>query len=359
MEFSEKSKMKLLGWMQLSFLNSSLLSYGVVGWMHQKFSQNNIEPLKDFTIGQVSQDDHQFYPKLSKPFRQPQRDSHRRSFTGIEAAQVEGNHEEEPSGAISELFPGFLAVGTLGSDPNITDPSTPTFTISAENITEKETEISENEFKLVNDSSRRDCHVSAGRSSHCSTLTPSEKPLEGPGTNVNGTTVFPLQGYHFGSIIEWSEKTTEEKKEHRTTLGELFHKTKTVEENYGGKYQREGKRIEKEADKSAVHVMKKMLKKKMLHATKSSTAADDGNAHSVSAETNLRKCNLYHGHNNGSHELADEDIMVFPQRAFSKDSIRCYKSQSKPTQTMISCNDSSGNREYWIKTDADYLVLEL
>ncbi|KAB2041744.1 hypothetical protein ES319_D02G168200v1 [Gossypium barbadense] len=121
-------------------------------------------------------------------------------------------------------------------------------------------------------------HVSAGRSSHGSTITLSGKPIEGSDTNGNGTTVCPLQ-----------ETTTVAKKEHRTSLGELFQRTKITEENVGGKYDKEEKRTEKEGDKSAVHIMKKMLKKKMLNASRSSTAATEGNIDSASAETKLHK----------------------------------------------------------------------
>ena len=260
--------------------------------------------------GQSSLDDQQFYSKPNygtKSFKQPQRDHLRKSFAGVEAARVEEeDYEEESSSAISELFHGFLAIGTLGSDPNIPDPSTPTFAISLENITEKETEVTENELKLINDelekvlgaeakeegcndSSGRNSHVSTGRSSHGSTITLSGKPMEGPDTNGNGTTVCPLQGYLFGSAIELSETTTVAKKEHRTSLGELFQRTKITEENFGSKYDKEEKRTEKEGDKSAVHIMKKMLKKKMLNASRSSTVATAGNIDSASAETKLHK----------------------------------------------------------------------
>lgn len=227
----------------------------------------------------------------------------RKSFAGMEAARVveeEDYEDQESSAAISELFHGFLAIGTLGSDPN-GDPSTPTFGISLENITEKETEVTENELKLINDelekvlgaedgcndSSGRNSHVSLGRSSHGSTITLSGKPLmEGQDTNGNESTVCPLQGYLFGSAIEMSETTTTvaNKKEHRTSLGELFQRTKVAEENPGNKFEREEKRnTDKEADKSAVHLMKKILKKKMLHASRSS------GVDSTSAETKLHK----------------------------------------------------------------------
>ncbi|KAL4333272.1 hypothetical protein GQ457_07G017430 [Hibiscus cannabinus] len=397
----------------------------LLGWMHRKFRQNSSEVLKDFAIGpscncltgQSSLDDQQFYSKPyynTTPFRQPQ--SHlRKSFAGVESARVEEeDYEEEESSAISELFHGFLAIGTLGSDQNIPDPSTPTFAISVENITEKETDVTENELKLINyelervlgaeakeegcnDSSGRNSyvstgrssHVSTGRSSHGSTITLSGRPIEGPDSNGNGNTVCPLQGYLFGSAIELSETTTVAKKEQRTSLGELFQRTKITEESFGSKYDKEEKRMEKEGDKSAVQIMKKILKKKMLNASRSSTAATGGTTDSASAETKLHKIlHMFHrkvhpessiaaykhnrpqknenkkgigydgSHENGRHSLADEDIIIVPQRALSKD-MRRYSNQSNPSQFTLSCNDSNGNRECWIKTDADYLVLEL
>lgn len=56
----------------------------------------------------------------------------------------------------------------------------------------------------------------------------------------------------------------------------------------------------------------------------------------------------------------DQDIMLYPEQAFSSNqSMRRYKSQSNPPQFALSSLDSNGNKEHWIKTDADYLVLEL
>lgn len=240
------------------------------------------------------------YPKSNyggnKPFK---KDNYfRQSFAGLEAARADEDQDQDfyyedepPAAAISDLFDGFLAIGTLGANPNV--PSTPTFGTSVDNITEKATEVTENELKLINDelekvlvaetnkedgynydSSARNSHVSNGRSSHGSSIT-----LGGKSTDC------PLQGYLFGSAIEMSETTTTTavpKKENRTSLGELFQKTKVMEDP------KEEKRILENnykeggtGDKSAAHsIMKKMLKKKMLHP---------------SAETKLHKVRHIYG----------------------------------------------------------------
>lgn len=54
--------------------------------------------------------------------------------------------------------------------------------------------------------------------------------------------------------------------------------------------------------------------------------------------------------------LPDEDIIIFPQQSLSnmsKESMRCFRSHSNPPQIAISGSDSNGNRECWIKTDAN------
>ncbi|XP_004310225.1 PREDICTED: uncharacterized protein LOC101307273 isoform X2 [Fragaria vesca subsp. vesca] len=387
----------------------------LLGWMHRKFRQNSNEPV--FLIGQPSLDDQQYYGKANygnKPFKQGQRDHQlRNSFAGLESAKVdqEDYFEDESYAAASELFHGFLAIGTFGSDQVITEPSTPTLGMSVENITEKETEATENELKLINDelekvlvaeakdeicndSSGRNSHVSNGRSSHGSTITLSGKMLEVPESNgTNGTTVCPLQGYLFGSAYELPETTTVAKKEQRTSLGELFQKSKLTEENYSGaKLSKEEKRADqKEADKSSIHLMKKKLMKKVLHmnaSSRSSTAAGEPG----SAETKLNKIlQMFHrkvhpenstaGEKSGKYQKSenkkrrssdgisnhrdqvfpdDQDIMLYPEQVSSSNQImRRYKSQSNPPQFALGALDSNGNKEHWIKTDADYLVLEL
>ncbi|XP_060215727.1 protein LAZY 1-like [Lycium barbarum] len=377
----------------------------LLGWMHRKFRQNSSEPLKDFSVGnpctcltgQPSLDDLQGYPKsnfYNKSLSKGQRDKHlRKSFAGLEAAV---RAEDDLSEESSELFHGFLAIGTLGT---LDDPSTPTFSISVENIAEKDTEVTENELKLINDelekvlgaeankddacnlSSGRNSYVSTGRSSHGSTITLSGKQLESTENNGNGTTVCPLQGYLFGSTVGLPETTpasASDKKERRPSLGELFQKTKLAEENYGAKSE---KRTDKDSDKSAVHIMKKVLKKKMLHASSRHSVSSGGNVDSTSAEPKLHKIlQMFHrkvhpersiaaqkpdkssktekAYDRGGPSLARDDITIIPHHRLSKDSIKVLKGQSHMQQFTLD-GDINENRECWIKTDADYLVLEL
>jgi len=51
-----------------------------------------------------------------------------------------------------------------------------------------------------------------------------------------------------------------------TSLGELFQRSKSTEENFSAKCEKEEKRTKKELDKSAMNLMKEKLKKRMLHA---------------------------------------------------------------------------------------------
>ncbi|KAM2541515.1 hypothetical protein TB2_021072 [Malus domestica] len=380
------------------FTHLSVLAFS--GWMHRMFRQNSNDPFKVSVVGQPSLDDQQYYPKSNwgtKPFKQAPKDQHlRKSFNGLDAARAEEEYyEEESSAEASVLFHGFLAIGTLGSSDQVnTEPSTPMLGISVENITEKETEATENELNLINDelekelvavpakddicndSSGRNSYVSNGRSSQGSTITLSGKALEGAANKGNnGTAVCPLQGYLFGSAYELSETTIVAKKEHRTSLGELFQRTKLAEEISGAELIKE----EKRADKSAMHLIKKMLKKKMLHASSrgSGRAADHASAETklnkilhmfrrkVHPETSAaeRKPGKYKGnqskkkpssegtYNNGGQ---DEDILLYPQQGFSSmQSMWRYKSQSNPLQFVLSGMDSKENREHWIKTGAD------
>ncbi|CAL5338644.1 unnamed protein product [Camellia sinensis] len=360
----------------------------LLGWMHRKLRPS--EALKDFAIGKPSLDEQQYDMKANygtKTLGKSQRYNHLRKSFAIE----EDDFEEESSAAISQLFHGFLTIGTLGSDTVIADPSsTPTFAISVENITKKETEVTEHDLKLINDELEKvldvkgkedGCNDSSGRNSHVSTITLSGKTLEGTETSGNRTTMCPLQGYLLGSAIELPET----KKEHRTSLGELFQRTKMTEENSVTKCESGEKKADKETNKSAIRLMKKILKKRMVHdSSRTSTTVTGGNVISASMETKLHKIlHMFHkkvypenstsawksdkphknepknnityeeGYYDGDYTHPGEDIIIFPHTTLSKESIRCFKRHSNPSQLTISGSNSNGNSENWINTDAD------
>ncbi|OVA09583.1 hypothetical protein BVC80_9101g108 [Macleaya cordata] len=364
---------------------------------------------------QPSLDDQQYLPNKPTYGSKPPRHNHfqkenllRKSFAGLDSVRIEEEDEDEDfneddsSVSLSGFFNGLLTIGTLGSDPPVvSEPETPTFAVSVENVTEKETELTENDLKLINeelekvlgadvkddryynDSSGRTSHVS-GRTSHGSSITLSGSTDHQVINGANGTAVCPLQGYLFGSPIDLPETTTvATRKEHRTSLGELFQKSKIEEKS--------GENKEDKRDSTGEKSMKKMLKWRLLRG---STATAD----SVSAENKLQKLlqifnrkvhpesstaikrsNKSHKNesnknnnnnvpyydgdycNNADDRTAlDEDIMLFPprtqtqrERTLTKDRLRRYKSHSNPPPFELGGSDSNGNREYWIKTDAD------
>ncbi|XP_024994957.1 protein LAZY 1-like [Cynara cardunculus var. scolymus] len=367
----------------------------LLDWMNRKF--RNGEPLKEFStgnpctclMGQPSLDDFEYYPKsnyYAKPSSKARETNHRKSFACLEAVRGDDESMEDASAALSVLFHGFLAIGTLGTDPVTSDPATPTFSTSVEYIMEKETEATENELQFINDelekvlggegreddSSGRNSHVSIGRSSHGSTITLSGKPLEAA-DNENGAVACPLQGYLFGSAIELTETTTG-KKEHRTSLGELFQKTKLAEENTGPKCNRVEKQKEKETDKSAVHLMKKILKGRKASGGTIDTASAD-KKHKIlqmfqrkvhPERTKSQNQSKYaangtyvneDGYKKRNQMLSGEDITTFSESEISKKSAN--NTRSNMPQATCGASDSNGNRECWIKSDAEYLVLEL
>ncbi|XP_077226938.1 regulator of nonsense transcript protein [Tasmannia lanceolata] len=366
----------------------------LLGWMHRKFKQNNTgEPFKDFAIGnscnclsgRPSLDEQQLGPKhgfYSRPsLRSHPKDTFRKSFAGLEE---EEEYDEENIDE-SEIFHGLLAIGTLGSAP-------------VDTITEKQTEVTENDLRLINDELEKvlvieeGSDVSSARNSHVSV---------GKQMATDGN-VCPLQGYLFGSPIELAEtEKARAKKEQRTSLGELFLKSRMAEEKGtdGDKWKCE----REEKEKSGVHLVKKMLKRRTLSRSSASVGAATGtgnatatatNPDHVSADTKLNKIlQIFHrkvhpessttmkkpnksekyeiknnisygggdggGEEHGNQSLHNHHTLIFPRRAIEKDHIRHYKCNSNASALTLDGSDSNGNREYWIKTDADYLVLEL
>lgn len=168
------------------------------------------------------------------------------------------SHESDHQEDSVELFHGFLTIGTLGTLG--TEPSTPTFSISAvEYVVEKEEEETMNDDVLENVLGQDD---SCDASFHCRTITLSEEMAVESG--IQG------QGHLFGSAIDTNLSI---KKGQRTTLGELFEKSKHPPT-----------KSNKESNKIGTSIMKKMLNKRRsssVHSCPRSSASKGKNLHKV------------------------------------------------------------------------------
>ncbi|KAJ0449433.1 putative protein LAZY1 [Helianthus annuus] len=132
-----------------------------------------------------------------------------------------------------------------------------------------------------------------------------------------------------------------EVKHNRTTLLELFQKTKMVEETKSNI----GKHKEQKTDS---HLMRKIL-------TSESASADEKlhkilqmvHLEAMAISENMRK---YVKKSNVAHrnrrKMKPEDIIIFPRPA-------------NQTRSKVSYAATNWKRERWIKSDAEYLILEL
>ncbi|XP_017975118.1 PREDICTED: uncharacterized protein LOC18601052 isoform X2 [Theobroma cacao] len=340
----------------------------LLGWMQHKLRQSNIEPFKDFTIGNYcsclsahsSLNDQDSNPKSASGhghgsrFSTLSQQESENSFTEFEAKGVEENFGDEASTVISGLFHGFLTIGTLGSELIISEPVTPTFAMSLENSEDK-AEVTENDLKIINDelekfleaeAEEHGSNESSGRNSQVSTITLSGKPMQEANAKEYGKTIVcPLQGYLFGSSIELPEARFEVKKE-KASLAELFYRTKIAEESPTEKCGKEEMQT-KQANKPVKHLIKKILKK--LHASSGSSTPTSSPKETNSISTKKKLHKTHQGKGNRR----------FPQGSWSKEGTQNYKTISKLPQYGLTGFTAGANGEHWIKTDADYLVLEL
>ncbi|KAB1669517.1 hypothetical protein ES319_1Z036600v1 [Gossypium barbadense] len=245
----------------------------LLGWMQHKLRPSNIEPFKDFTIGNYctcllahsSLGDNQGYEYGSRDSTLSQQEMEN-SITEFQGKGGEDNFGDETSNVISELFQGFLTIGTLGSQQIMSEPETPTFKVG-----------DRNDLKLINDELGRfleaeaeehGSNESSGRNSQVSTITLSGKAIQAAASveECGKTILCPLQGYLFGSSVELPEPRFEVKKE-KASLAELFYRTKVAEEYNNNPMEKSGKEDTqtKQTTKPVKHLIKKILKK--FHAS--------------------------------------------------------------------------------------------
>ncbi|GMJ04358.1 LAZY 1 [Hibiscus trionum] len=365
--------------------------------MQHKLRPTNIEHFKDFTIGnycaclsaQSSLNDQDSHPKTTCGYGYGSKLESDHSFTEFEAKGIEDNFGDETSAVIAGLFHGFLTIGTLGSEPIMSEPVTPTFATPLENTVEEKTEVTENYLKLINDelekfleAEEHGSNESSGRNSQVSTITLSGKPIQEANAQDHGKTIMcPLQGYLFGSSIELAETRFEAKKE-KASLAELFHRTKVAEESPLEKCGKEEMRNKKN-NKPVKHLIKKILKK--VHASSGSSITSPKETNSAATKKKLQKViKLFHRKVHPESSIADKepkklhrkkmnnapyaedeytdgdqiqhhkDNKWFPQGLSSMAGPRDYETISElPKYELVDSTAASANGEHWIKTDAD------
>ncbi|KAE8705062.1 hypothetical protein F3Y22_tig00110430pilonHSYRG00195 [Hibiscus syriacus] len=381
----------------------------LLGWMQHKLRQNNIEPFKDFTTGNYcsclsaysSLNDEDSHLKSTSTYGHGARYSthpkeENEKFTEFEAEGVEGNFGDKTSTVIPRLFHGFLTIGTLQSDLTISEPITPTFTMSLENITEGKTEGTENDLKVINDELEKFLEAeaeaeaeghgsieSSRRSSLASTITLSSKPMQEVNVEeYENAIICPFRGYLLGSSIERPEF---EVKKEKQSLAELFYCAKTAEESPKEKCGKEEMQT-KQTSKTLKCLIKKILKK--FHASSGSSISSTKETNSVPTKKKLQKViKLFHrkiypessiaereltqldrnkmknppyndgNYTNGEQMHQDKVKNWFSQRSMSEVGIHSYKSISvvpQPQYRVTGSTAASSNGEHWIKTDADY-----
>ncbi|XP_031490668.1 protein LAZY 1 [Nymphaea colorata] len=334
----------------------------ILGWMHRKLRQNNADPLKDFNIGRASLDECKPQFTRAGSIQKDHYALYLKPFPGLGLDDGINNNKEEEEESLSDIFThlhhGLLAIGTLGADPVEPIPALEKETghqaphgLDATGHLEKVAEEEANE-----DAQSGGCHVDA-------------KPV-GPALAEPAAHQTNLQVDACGHQAEYSDKAPAAKKEHRVSLGELFSKTKTADDGEHA----DGKAGRADGAK-AVHLVKKILKRK------TGTGKNSGPNEAVGAENKIHK--LFHMFNRKVHPseccpttvkkcskedikhmkdsdiLDDKDTFIHVDPVTGKGKIRQYKGQPNPPDFALCSSDSNGNREYWIKTDADYLVLEL
>ncbi|KAM7280626.1 hypothetical protein ACFE04_007760 [Oxalis oulophora] len=344
----------------------------LLGWMHRKLKHSSIEPIRDVTKGtylsaQSPVEDWSCFGSRNGFEPKHPDQEYKNSVTKTSVKEMEDNI----SALEYEIFHGFLAIGTLGFEPILTEPVTPEILTSSGNIGQGDIEVTENELKLINDklekfleaeAEEKGQNESSARTSYISIVTLNEKPLDGDKNELcEKLAVHPLQGYLYGSSVDLSETTVEKEK---GSLPELFQRIK-LEDGFTEKSQ---KNMEvNQPHKFAKHSIKKFFKK--LCACSGSPALSTDTDLS-SQKKKLRKVmQMFHRKVHPESSIAEKELYTTnieyttnvhsdgddkwsprgsKENAWDKfcESLELHKSEH-------SGYNSSGNREHWINSDAD------
>ncbi|KAL2246723.1 UNVERIFIED_CONTAM: Protein LAZY 1 [Sesamum indicum] len=354
----------------------------LAGWMHRKQKHNTTDPIKNSTLGKLSacvsvqtlSDEQNYYVEPTEAFSHPHI-KRKRCSNIFEGSKVEGLCQEESF----EPFE-FLSIGTFGMELLNTDPPTPTLPMPIEKLSDGQIEITENDLNLINYELEKFLEAeeteveydTSGRSSQASIITLSySKPIEGAAGSEGQVHMVacPLQSYLFAASVEvanYTDKKVTYKKE-RTSLEELFKRNNIVHDDPPMKKSCEGPEHKARTRNHVAHLMKKVVKKFRSSSTNDTSAASGTKA----IKENLSKTLVKMFHKKVYPEEMSEKQYVKLAKAKKKNSgsnksgDESGSKKSKKKNTTLLCwngicrGASPENGGHWIKTDSDYLVLEL
>ncbi|XP_042382775.1 protein LAZY 1-like isoform X1 [Zingiber officinale] len=367
----------------------------LLGWMHRKLWPNNGgDGFKDFggggacicIGGRTSPDGdlHRCRRREYEPFHA------RARGLGPDAEELyEGGGGGEP--AVEEIFEGFLAIGTLGigswpieeeDEASIEEAQKESaggeelvvVRAALETIAEKEAEattktdlmVVETELEKVlaaeaeRDRGRRS---SAARSSHA-------------GSSSSAAAACPLQGFLFGSSSEAAGAIEAEaadatvagssRKAQRTSLAELFMMSRIAEEAAGREKASAGvgnaADWEEKATSEIQLLTKRMTKRRGWKGSDGADAADG-----LTAETTIQKIlqmfhRKVHPQNTNSTRRSCKTGKIEKKHYVPLIGGKAMKLKDERRKEIIdnlSGSDMNVDQGHWIKTDANYVVLEL
>ncbi|KAK4426041.1 protein LAZY 1 [Sesamum alatum] len=340
----------------------------LLGWMHRKLKHNTTDhPIKTSTLAgnlsacvsvETQSDEQNYYTEPTyKTFSHPNI-KRKRCSNIFEASFLQEEESFEPF--------EFLSIGTFGMEMELlnTDPPTPTLPTI---------EITENDLNLINYELEKFLEAeetaevendTSGRSSQASIITLSYiKPIEAAGTQGHVHMVAcPLQSYLFAASVEVANNTDKEvAKKERTSLEDLFKRNNIVHDD-PPVTKCEGPQ-HKARTRNVAHFMKKVVNK--FHSSSTNDTASGNKAIKEKLSKSLVK--MFHK-------------KVYPEEMSEKQFIKLAKGKkknngsnkteesgskkSKKKKTKLCWNGicrgaSPVDGGHWIKTDSDYLVLEL